>query len=115
VPYKANLAALKEIGVEYVVGTCIVGSLKKEIAPSSLVIPDQFINLTWGRDDSSEADEGSFIHLPMGDPYCEHLRKKVSEVVRVVKATFVLQGTVVVIQGPRFSTMAESRWLSTNE
>ena len=69
VPYKANLAALKEIGVEYVIGTCIVGSLKKEITPGSLVLLDQFVNLTWGRDDSSQADGGSFIHLPMGEPY----------------------------------------------
>lgn len=114
VPYKANLAALKEIGVEYIVGTCIVGSLKKEIAPGSLVIPDQFVNLTWGRDDSSEADGGSFIHLPMGEPYCKHLRKKVSEVACTEKTAIVPQGTVAVIQGPRFSTAAESRWLSGN-
>jgi len=114
VPYKANLAALKEIGVEFVVGTCIVGSLKKEITPGSLVIPDQFVNLTWGRDDYSEADGGSFIHLPMGEPYCEHLRKKITKVAQAVKVAIVPQGTVAVIQGPRFSTAAESRWLSAN-
>lgn len=114
VPYKANLAALKEIGVEYVVGTCIVGSLKKEIAPGSLVIPDQFVNFTWGRDDTSEADGGSFIHLPMGEPYCTHLRKKVAKVAHAEKTVIVPQGTVAVIQGPRFSTAAESRWLSAN-
>ncbi len=114
VPYKANLAALKEIGVEYVVGTCIVGSLKKEITPGSLIIPDQFVNLTWGRDDSSGADGGSFIHLPMGEPYCKYLRKKVAEVAHAEKTAIVPQGTVVVIQGPRFSTAAESRWLSAN-
>lgn len=114
VPYKANLAALKEIGVEYVVGTCIVGSLKKEITPGCLVVPDQFINLTWGRDDSSEVDGGSFIHLPMGEPYCSHLRKKVTQVAHVCQTVIVPQGTVAVIQGPRFSTAAESRWLSAN-
>jgi len=114
VPYKANLAALKEIGVEYVIGTCIVGSLKKEIAPGSLVIPDQFVNLTWGRDDHSEADGGSFIHLPMGEPYCGHLRKKITEQSAGTQTAIIPQGTVAVIQGPRFSTAAESRWLSAN-
>lgn len=114
VPYKANLAALKEIGVEYVIGTCIVGSLRKEIAPGSLVIPDQFVNLTWGRDDYTEADGGSFIHLPMGEPYCGHLRKKVLEQATTTLTAVVPQGTVAVIQGPRFSTAAESRWLSSN-
>ncbi len=114
VPYKANLVALKSIGVEYVVGTCIVGSLKKEIPPGSMVIPDQFVNLTWGRDDQTEAEEGSFIHLPMGEPYCEHLRKKLRERAETIQMVTVPQGTVAVIQGPRFSTTAESRWLSAN-
>jgi 5'-methylthioadenosine phosphorylase len=114
VPYKANLAAFKELGVEYVLGTCIVGSLKKEIAPGSLVIPDQFVNLTWGRDDLSEADGGSFIHLPMGEPYCNHLRRQVMEVANTLKTVVVPQGTVAVIQGPRFSTKAESLWFSAN-
>ena len=114
VPYKANLAALKEIGVEYIVGTCIVGSLKKEIAPGSIVLPDQFVNLTWGRDDSSEADGGSFTHLPMGEPYCKHLREVILEITSETRFPVIPQATVAVIQGPRFSTAAESRWLSTN-
>ncbi len=114
VPYKANLAALKEIGVEYVIGTCIVGSLKKEIAPGSIVLLDQFVNLTWGRDDSSQADGGSFIHLPMGEPYCGHLRQKILEIAGKKNTTIVPKGTVAVIQGPRFSTAAESKWLSAN-
>src|SRR3989338_3828551 len=104
VPYKANLTALKEIGVEYVIGTCIVGSLKKEIPPGSLVLLDQFVNRTWGRDDSSEADGGSFIHLPMGEPYCRHLRQKALAVESETNTVIIPQGTVVVIQGPRFST-----------
>lgn len=114
IPYKANLAALKELGVEYVLGTCIVGSLKKEIIPGNLVIPDQFVNLTWGRDDLLEADGGSFIHLPMGEPYCNHLREKVIGVASTLKTAIVPRGTVAVIQGPRFSTKAESLWLSAN-
>lgn len=114
VPYKANLIALKELGVEYVLGTCIVGSLKKEITPGSIVLPDQFINLTWGRDDFSVADGGSFVHLPMREPYCVHLRKQILEVVREMHLPVVPQATVAVIQGPRFSTIAESQWFSAN-
>jgi len=114
VPYKANLAALKDLGVEYVIGTCIVGSLKKEVAPGSIVLPDQFVNLTWGRDDYSEADGGSFIHLPMGEPYCKHLREKIIGVAGEISLPVIHQGTVAVIQGPRFSTSAESRWFSAN-
>lgn len=72
IPYKANIMALKEIGVKNIVATCVVGSLKKTMAPGSLVIPDQFVNLTSGRDDHFEQD-GIFIHLPMGAPYCESL------------------------------------------
>ncbi len=114
VPYKANLAALRDIGVEYVIGTCIVGSLKKEIPPGSLVLFDQFVNLTWGRDDSTEADEGSFVHLPMGEPYCQSLRQKVLAVASTTGTIIVPRGTVAVIQGPRFSTIAESQWFSAN-
>jgi len=114
VPYKANVAALKAIGVEYIIGTCIVGSLKKGIAPGNLVLPDQFVNLTWGRDDSSEADGGAFIHLPMGEPYCRHLRKKILDSASASDLSVIPHGTVAVIQGPRFSTVAESQWLSAN-
>ncbi len=114
VPYKANLVALKDLGVEYVIGTCIVGSLKKEVTPGSIVLPDQFVNLTWGRDDYSEADGGSFVHLPMGEPYCKHLHEKIIEVAGEISLTVIPQGTVAVIQGPRFSTKAESQWLSSN-
>lgn len=114
VPYKANLTALKDLGVEYVIGTCIVGSLKKEITPGSIVLPDQFVNLTWGRDDYSDADGGSFIHLPMGEPYCKHLREKIIEVAGEISLPVISQSTAVVVQGPRFSTFAESKWLSAN-
>lgn len=113
VPYKANLQALKDIGVEHVIGTCISGSLKSEIPPGSIVIPDQFVNLTWGRDDFVDSDNGAFIHLPMGEPYCKSLRKMIASLTINTTAVFSA-ATVAVIQGPRFSTTAESRWLSSN-
>ena len=68
VPYKANLAALKSLGVRHVIGTCVAGSLRKEIEPGTFVVLDQFINLTWGRDDTYDIDR-ELVHLPMARPY----------------------------------------------
>lgn len=113
VPYKANLAALKALGVTHVIGTCIAGSLQKQVVPGSLMIPDQFVNLTWGRDDHF-AEDGSFLHLPMGEPYCVALRNLLCKSAASVGSPLIKTGTVAVIQGPRFSTAAESRWFSAN-
>jgi 5'-methylthioadenosine phosphorylase len=110
VPYKANLTALRRLGVKTVVATCIAGSLKPEIKPGDFVVPDQFDNKTWGRDADSIEPDGSFVHLGMAEPYCRKLRNACiaalteSGVPRVHGS-----GTTVVIQGPRFSTRAESR------
>lgn len=111
VPYKANLAALKSLGVSHIIATCVVGSLKKEIPPGTFVIPDQFINFTWGRDDTFEVDR-QLIHLPMAYPYCEHLRQVIVQELKSMKENYEASGTVVVIQGPRFSTIAESKMYS---
>lgn len=108
VPYKANLAALKSLGVRHVIGTCVVGSLREEIRPGTFVIPDQFINLTWGRDDTFEIDH-QLIHLPMAWPYCKHAQNIIIRELRIMKTRHQTTGTVVVIQGPRFSTIAESK------
>jgi len=108
VPYKANLAALKSLGVRHVIGTCVVGSLRKEIEPGSFVVLDQFINFTWGRDDTFEIDQ-KLIHLPMAWPYCEHIREIIARELKTMGVVHHTNGTVVVIQGPRFSTIAESK------
>lgn len=108
VPYKANLAALKSLGARHVIATCVVGSLQKEIEPGMFVVPDQFINLTWGRDDTYEIDQ-ELIHLPMARPYCEHIREIIAHEIREMGIVYSAEGTVVVIQGPRFSTIAESK------
>lgn len=113
VPYKANLLALMSLGVKKVIGTCIAGSLRKEIFPGDFVVPDQFVNLTWGRDDYYEQDR-SFVHLPMADPYCSSLRQTLIKAVKSQGITVHNGGTVVVIQGPRFSTLAESKWYISN-
>ncbi len=112
IPYKANLSALKSLGAKAVIATCIVGSLKRKIQPGHVVVPDQFVNLTHGRDGQSIEEDGSFLHVPMGEPYCASLRKKyVSALKRTTRGVHA-RGTVVVIQGPRFSTKAESRFFS---
>lgn len=108
VPYKANLAALKAVGAEHVIGTCVAGSLRQEIEPGTFLIPDQFINLTWGRDDTFSVDQ-RVLHLPMAEPYCQCTTQNITAVLKSVGVKSRFNGTVVVIQGPRFSTMAESR------
>lgn len=108
VPYKANLAALKSIGVRHVFATCVVGSLKKEIEPGTFVIPDQFINLTWGRDDTYDQDR-TLVHLPMAQPYCSTLSGAIAAAMQGLGVVHHAHGTVIVIQGPRFSTIAESK------
>lgn len=108
IPYKANLAAFKLLGIQHVIGTCVVGSLRENITPGTFVIPDQFINLTWGRDDVFDI-ERRFIHLPMGRPYCQHIRDVILRELNTMGAKYHSRGTVVVVQGPRFSTIAESK------
>lgn len=111
IPYKANMWALANAGVRRVTGICIAGSLRPDLTPGTFVVPDQYFNLTWGRDDDPDPD-GRFLHLPMADPYCPRLRELVTEVLTRSGLPVKAGGTVAVIQGPRFSTHAESEWLS---
>ncbi len=113
VPYRANLEALKKLGVRQVVGLSIGGSLRENIKPGDVVVLDQFVNLTWGRDEFIRED-GSFLHLPMATPYCDTVRTALQESFHSSGKTIHPAGTVAVIQGPRFSTIAESRWLMKN-
>lgn len=111
VPYKANLAALKLLGVRHVIGTGVVGSLRKEIKFGAFVVPNQFINFTWGRDDTYNVNR-KLIHLAMARPYCEHLRAIIARELKLMGVDCHEKGTVVVIQGPRFPTLAESNMFS---
>jgi 5'-methylthioadenosine phosphorylase len=111
IPYKANIAALKFLGVQQIIGTCVVGSLKEGIPPGSFVIPNQFINFTWGRDDTSDIDQEIF-HLPMASPYCENLRDILFDATRKTVQSAYSDKTIAVIQGPRFSTIAEGKMFS---
>lgn len=105
VPYRANMWALRALGVRRILAPCAVGSLTPELPPGSVVVPDQLVDRTRGRDDTYFDDGG--VHVEFADPYCPTLRTAVTGMPDVVDG-----GTMVVIQGPRFSTRAESRWFA---
>lgn len=112
-PARANIYALKTLGVEIVIGINAVGSLKEEIEPLHLVVPSQLIDRTWGRP-STFFGEGLAAHIAFADPFCPLLRAVLTASVREVGAVVHDGGTYVVIEGPAFSTRAESelyrRW-----
>lgn len=106
--YRANLWAMKTLGVGHIIGPCAAGSLKKEVKPGDFVVCDQFVNRTWGRADTFFTGPIT-RHVSAADPYCPVLRRLAVEACRLEGVPVHEKGTVVVIQGPRFSTRAESR------
>jgi 5'-methylthioadenosine phosphorylase len=108
IPYRANLWALRELGVTRVLAPCAVGSLRPDIHPGEFVVCDQFVDRTWGRPDSYF--DGPVHHVSVADPYCPELRAAATGALRDGGHVVHPDGTVVVIQGPRFSTRAESAW-----
>lgn len=107
VPYRANVWAMKELGVERIVGPCAVGSLQPHVKPGEFVICDQLVDRTTGRA-SSFYDGPVTTHVSFADPYCPTIRQVAIEQSREQGLAMHERGTVVVIQGPRFSTRAES-------
>lgn len=110
VPYRANLWALRSLGVRQVLAPCAVGSLVPEHGPGTLVVPDQLIDRTWGRAHTVYADVGTAVHVGFADPYCPRSRGALLGGAEHSGLPTVDGGTLVVINGPRFSTRAESRW-----
>ena len=108
VNYRANLWALRSVGVRQVVSPCAVGSLRVEAGPGTIVVPDQVVDRTWGRDHTFYDVIGPVVHVDIADPYCPVLRQAVVATARAAGAPTVDGGTLVVINGPRFSTRAES-------
>jgi 5'-methylthioadenosine phosphorylase len=108
VPYRANLWAMRELGVSRIFGPCAAGSLQPSIAPGHVVVCDQLVDRTWGRPDTF-FDGAEVVHIAFADPYCPELRATAIAAVRGQGVTAHEAGTMVVIQGPRFSTRAESR------
>jgi len=110
--YRANVFAMKEIGVKRLFGPCSAGSLQSYIKPGDFVICDQFIDRTNSRKDTFY-DGPITRHVSSASPYCPDLRKVVIESAAEIGISCHDKGTIVVIQGPRFSTKAESRWFSS--
>ncbi len=110
--YRANVWALKSLGVEWVFGPCAVGSLQPHVRPGEFVVCDQFVDRTNARADTF-FDGPIVTHISGADPYCPTLRPLAVERAKRLGIAVHDRGTVVVIQGPRFSTRAESRWFRT--
>ncbi len=110
--YRANVWAMKALGVERVIAPAAAGSLQPEVEPGHFVVCDQFVDRTWGRADTYFDRAGTVAHVSPADPYCPVLRGLAVATGREQGVTVHERGTVVVIQGPRFSTRAESRWFS---
>ncbi|MCC6848511.1 MAG: S-methyl-5'-thioadenosine phosphorylase [Deltaproteobacteria bacterium] len=106
-PFRANLWALKHLGVERVIAVGAVGSLREEIAPGHLVVPDQFLDRTFGRAGTFFGN-GIVAHVGFGDPVCPVLSRSLVASARRLGATVHAGGTYVCMEGPQFSTRAES-------
>ncbi len=115
--YRANLWALKSLGVDAVLSSSAVGGLREGFGPGTFVVTDQFIDRTRGRADTyfdGTVAEGvapaGVQHLPAAEPFCPQLRSYLDSALAKHGLAYVPRGTVVVIDGPRFSTKAESAW-----
>ena len=112
VPYLANLWAMKELGVGRVLGPCATGSLQAHVKPGEFVICDQLVDRT--RDRANTYYDGPVTtHISFADPYCEVMRQAAITAGRELDIPLHERGTVVVIEGPRFSTRAESVWFAS--
>jgi 5'-methylthioadenosine phosphorylase len=105
--FRANIYGMKKLGVERLIAVSAVGSLKKEIAPGHLVLPDQFIDRTRGRI-STFFGRGIVAHVAFADPMCSDLIQLLGTAAQSTKATMHIGGTYVCMEGPQFSTRAES-------
>jgi 5'-methylthioadenosine phosphorylase len=110
VNYRANLWALRCVGVRQVLAPCAVGSLKPEHGPGAIVVPDQVVDRTWGREHTIYDGIGPVVHVGFADPFCPQGREAVINAGRAAGENMVASGTMVVINGPRFSSRAESLW-----
>jgi len=112
VNYRANLWALRSVGVSRLLAPCSVGSLQPHLHPGDFVVGDQLVDRTRGRPDTFF--DGPVVNsISFADPYCPELRALVGAAGEEEGITVHDRGTVVVIQGPRFSTRAESRWFTS--
>ncbi len=108
VPYRANIYALKKLGVKHVVSVSACGSLREHLQPLHIVIPDQLFDFTKGKRAASFFGDGIVAHASVGEPFSRSLRAALAQAVREAGGTVHERGTLITIEGPRFSTKAES-------
>jgi 5'-methylthioadenosine phosphorylase len=107
VPYSANIYALKKLGVKAIIASCAVGSLQEKIKPKELVLVDQIIDKTWRRQNSYFSGIAA-VHCEMAQPFCGRLRKTLIAASKSIKTKTHIYGTYICMEGPQFSTRAES-------
>ena len=105
--YRANIEALKKLGTENIISLSAVGSLRNDYIPGDFVLVDQFIDKTYLRDKTFFEDD-LVVHLPMAQPICKNIKSKLADSLAKLKIQFHNQGTYICIEGPQFSTLAES-------
>ena len=109
IPYKANVWAMKKLGVKKILSPSAVGSLREELPPRTLVVPDQYVDRTRHRPDTFFGD-GVVAHVSLADPFSEGLRQALVAGARSLDLPVKDGGTYVCMEGPQFSTRAESTW-----
>ena len=105
--YRANIEALKKLGTENIISLSAVGSLRNDYIPGDFVLVDQFIDKTYLRDKTFFEDD-LVVHLPMAQPICKNIKSKLADSLTKLRIKFHNQGTYICIEGPQFSTLAES-------
>lgn len=108
VPYRANIYALKSLGVQYIIAVSACGSLREDYAPGHVAIPDQLIDFTKGKREASFFGDGLVAHVGVAHPFCEEIRPLLADSVEAVGGIVHRQGNFITVEGPRFSTKAES-------
>ena len=110
--YRANIWAFKELGVKRIIAPSAVGSLKENFQPGNFALPTQFLDFTKSRE-TSFSENGRVIHISVADPFCPELQKVILNVAKKQEIKIHQDCTYVCIEGPRFSTKAESRFFRT--
>lgn len=113
VPYRANIYAMKMLGVRYIVAVSACGSLREDFAPGHVVIPDQLLDFTKGGRAVTFYENGLVAHVGVADPFCETLRGILAQGVKKAGGTVHVGGNFITVEGPRFSTKGESKLFRT--
>jgi len=108
VPYRANIYALKTLGARYIVSVSACGSLREDFAPGEIVIPDQLFDFTKGARERSFFGNGLVAHVAVAQPFCPHLSAALAEATEAAGGRLHRGGSVITVEGPRFSTRGES-------